>query len=161
MSITPEDAARALGDIERVQARSAELDDYRRAAPHLLIWGILWTVGYGLSNFYPRHMGAIWAVVVPIGLAAGFAATRTGKGGLDWRFGAAALAMLAFFAAAFLVLWPITDRQVAAFIPLLVALAYVLRGIWGAPRYVAAGAVIAVLTLAGYFLLRDNFFLWM
>jgi hypothetical protein len=161
MALSPQDAAAALRDIKRAEARSATLDDYQRAAPHFLIWGVLWAVGYSLSNFYPRHMGAIWAVIVPIGIAAGFAAMRGGRSGLGWRYGAAVAAVFVFFCSVFVVMWPVGDRQIAAFIPLFVALAYVLRGIWSGLRYVAAGALVAALTLAGFFLLEGNFFLWM
>jgi len=161
MSLSREDAAAALRDIDAAQARSATLHGYHRAAPHFLIWGVLWAVGYGLSSFLPRHAGAIWAVVIPIGFVAGLAAMRGEGRGLGWRYGAATAAVWAFFIAVLLVLWPVTDRQVAAFIPLFVALLYVLGGIWGGARYVAAGVVVAALTLIGFFLLGQHFLLWM
>jgi hypothetical protein len=161
MTLSREDAAAALRDIKLAEARSATLDDYQRAAPHFLIWGVLWIVGYSLSNFYPRHMGAVWAVIVPIGIAAGFAAMRAGRSGLGWRFGAAVAAVFAFFFAVAFVMWPVSDRQVAAFIPLFVALTYVLRGIWSGFRHAVAGVLVAVLTLLGFFLFKEHFFLWM
>ncbi len=161
MTLSSQDAAAALRDIEQAEARSATLSDYRHAAPHFLIWGTLWLVGYSLNAFLPAHMSAVWAVLVPIGIVAGFAAMRTGRRGLGWRYGAAVAAVLAFFLAVFVVMGPVSERQVAAFIPLFVALAYVLRGIWGGSRYVVAGVLVATLTLLGFFLLREHFFLWM
>jgi len=161
MALSREDAAAALRDIKLAEARSARLDDYQRAAPHFLIWGVLWVVGYSLSNFYPRHVAAIWAVIVPIGIATGLAAMRARGSGLGWRYGAAAAATFAFFFAVFAVMWPVSDRQIAAFIPLFVALAYVLRGIWSGVRHVVAGVLVAALTLAGFFLLEQHFSLWM
>jgi hypothetical protein len=161
MVLTPQDAAAALRDIEQVQARSATLHDYHRAAPHFMIWGVLWAVGYTLNDFFPMHIGAVWAVVVPIGVIAGLIAMRGDHKGLGWRYGAGMVAVFAFFFAAVLVMWPVSDRQVAAFIPLFVALMYVLRGIWGGLRYVGTGICVAALTLLGFFLLKDHFFLWM
>jgi hypothetical protein len=161
MTLSPRDAAIALRDIERAEARSATLDDYQRAAPHFLIWGVLWVVGYGLTDFYPKHVAAIWAVIVPIGIASGFAAMRARGSGLGWRYGAAAAAIFVFVCAVFVVMWPVRDRQIAAFIPLVVGLAYVLRGIWSGLRHVVAGVLVAALTLAGFFLLEQHFFLWM
>lgn len=160
-SISSQDAAAALRDIQRAEARSARLADYHHAAPHFIIWGVLWAIGYALSHFLPGRKGAIWAVIVPIGLAAVVAAARTAGRGLGWRYGGAALAIGAFFAATFLIMAPVSDRQVAAFIPLVVALAYVLWGIWGGPRYGVAGVLVALLTLAGFFLVTEHFFLWM
>jgi hypothetical protein len=161
MTLTPRDAAAALRDIEEAQARSATLQNYHRAAPHFMLWGVLWVVAYTLSDFFPMHRGAIWAVVVPIGVIAGLIVTRGGRSGLGWRYGAGMVAVVVFFFAAALVMWPVSDRQVAAFIPLFVALMYVLRGIGSGLRYVGAGICVAVLTLLGFFLLKDHFFLWM
>ena len=87
---------------------------------------------------------------------------RRGKGGASaWRFGAAFAALAAFAAAALAILRPSDPLQVAAFIPLVVATAYVLGGLWLGPRLAVAGIVLGLLTLAGYFLLRDYFLLWM
>jgi hypothetical protein len=161
MALTPQDAAAALRDIEQIQARSATLYGYHRAAPHFMIWGVLWAVAYTLNDFFPMHTRAIWTVVTPIGLVAGLVATRGGQSGIGWRYGAGMVAVFAFFFAAIAVTWPVSDRQVAAFIPLFVALMYVLRGIWSGLRYVGAGICVAALTLLGFFLLKDHFFLWM
>jgi hypothetical protein len=161
MSLTPQDAAAALLDIEQVQARSATLHGYRRAAPHFMIWGVLWVVGYTLNDFLPMHTGAIWTVVTPLGVVAGLVAMRGSQTGLGWQYGAAIAAVGAFFFAAIAVMWPVNDRQVAAFIPLFVALMYALRGIWSGPRYLIAGVCVGVLTLVGFFLLKQHFFLWM
>ena len=161
MTLTPRDAGAALRDIEAAQARSSTLRDYQRAAPNFLIWGIIWAVGYGLSDPFPRHAGSIWAVLVPIGLAAGFFAARGGKPMFAWRCGAVALAMLAFFVAAFFVMAPVSGKQIAAFIPLFVALAYVLCGVFRGPRYAVAGIVVAAATLVGFVWLQQHFFLWM
>jgi hypothetical protein len=68
---------------------------------------------------------------------------------------------LAFFVASFFIMSPVTGRQIAAFIPLVVAVAYVLIGIFRGPRYIATGLVVAALTLLGFALLKEHFFLWM
>ena len=161
MALSPQDAAAALRDIARAETRSATLREYQRAAPHFIIWGVLWAVGYGLSDVFPSHANAIWAVIVPIGVVAGIVAMRGGRSALGWRYAAVMGAILAFFVAGAFVLTPVTGRQVAAIIPLFVALMYVLRGIWAGPRYIVAGIAVAALTLAGFFLLRDHFSLWM
>ena len=72
-----------------------------------------------------------------------------------------ALTLVGFFCAVFAVLSPVNGRQVAAVIPLALAAAYILAGIWRGPRFVVTGMVIAALTLAGFFLLEQHFFLWM
>jgi hypothetical protein len=161
MAISPQDAAAALHDIERAEARSATLRGYERAAPHFILWGILWAIGYGLSDIFQAHANAIWAAIIPIGIIADFVAVRRAKGGFNWRYGLAVVTFLVFFCAAFFVMAPVNGRQVAAFIPLVVATCYVLVGIWAGTRYVVAGVVIAALTLIGFALLREHFLLWM
>lgn len=161
MTISPQDAAAALRDIEDTQGRSATLRDYEHAAPHFLIWGIIWAVGYGLSDFFPTHGYAFWTILVPVGLAAGAFVQRGNTRAKAWRYGAAVLAIFAFFYATFWIMAPVSSRQVAAFIPLFVALMYVLRGIWTGLRYVVAGIMTAVLTLTGFWLLTTHFLLWM
>ena len=56
---------------------------------------------------------------------------------------------------------PLSHRQIGAFIPLVVAAGYALRGIWGGTRFFVAGGAIAILVLVGYFLLPGYFDPWM
>jgi len=161
MVLSPQDAADALRDIETTQTRSATLHGYERSAAHLLLWGTLWVVGYGLNDVFPAHGQAIWAAIVPVGLFGGFISLRAAGKGAHWRFGALFLSLFAFFAATFFIMSPVTGRQIAAFIPIVVAVAYVLIGIFRGPRYIATGLVVAALTLLGFALLKEHFFLWM
>jgi len=161
MTMSPQDATAALRDIDAAQARSATLRDYQGAAPHYLIWGVVWAVGYGLTDFMPDHGYAIWAALVPLGIAAGFLVNWRASPSFAWRYGALALAILLFFAATFFVMGPVTGKQIAAFIPLFVALTYVMRGIWMGPRYAVAGIAVAALTLIGFVWLSSHFLLWM
>jgi hypothetical protein len=161
MTLSPQDATAALRDIDDAQARSAMLRGYQRAAPHFVIWGMIWAIGYGLTDFAPRYGNAVWAVLVPIGLLAGVLASRGNRAVGALRFSAAILAVFAYCAATFFVMAPVGHKQIAAFIPLLVALIYVLCGIWNGPRYIVAGVVIAALTLIGFVWLSAHFLLWM
>jgi hypothetical protein len=161
MILSPQDATAALRDIDAAQARSATLRGYQRAAPQFLIWGVIWAVGYGLCDALPHHANAIWAVLVPIGVAAGLFAGRGAKRSFAWRYGAVTLAMVAFFAATFFVMAPVSGKQISAFIPLFIALLYVMAGIFRGRRYIVAGLVVAAATLIGFVLLAAHFLLWM
>jgi hypothetical protein len=161
MMLSPQDAASALRDIETTQMRSATLHGYARSSPHFVLWGVLWAIGYGLNDIFPAYGGAIWAAVVPIGLIAGLGALRQSDHGFGWRYGAVAATFFGFFCAVFAVMSPVSDRQVAAVIPLVLAATYVLAGIWRGPRFVVTGLTVAGLTLTGFFLVKAHFFLWM
>ena len=159
MMPSPEDAATALRDIDSAQARSATLHGYARSSPHLILWGVLWVIGYGLNDLFPAYGGAIWAVIILVGLIGDFSLLRHENAG--WRYGAVALTLIAFFFAVFAIMAPVSGRQIAAVIALAVGAGYVLAGIWQGPRLVIAGLVVAGLTLAGFFLVGAHFYLWM
>jgi hypothetical protein len=61
VELSPQEAASALRDIESVQKRSETLRGYTRSSPHLVLWGILWVVGYGLTDLFPQYGRAIWS----------------------------------------------------------------------------------------------------
>jgi hypothetical protein len=165
MSLSPQDAAAALHDIQAAERRSATLHGYRQGAPHLILLGVLWALGYGQTDLRPAYAQTIWAVVTPIGIVAGFVilrAARSGEKRIDaWRYGAVAATLCAFFFATFYVMAPVSGRQVGAFIPLFVATVYALASVWLGWRYAIAGIAVAILTLAGFALLRQHFPLWM
>jgi hypothetical protein len=164
MRVSPEEASQALDQVAEAQARSETLYGYWRGAPHLILWGILWTAGFGLADVFPTHVTVIWSVVTPVGIAAGIVIDRARDGepaSRDWRFAIIALAFAAFFFATFSILKPHGIDQVSAFICLVVALVYVLMGLWFGLRYVLGGMLVAALTLSGFFLLHSHFSLWM
>jgi hypothetical protein len=180
MALSADEAADALRDSAAVETRSRRVYGYSRSSPHLMLWGVLWAVGYGLTEPWPQRGRAIWTVIVVIGLAAGFGISLRSAirhdaqadrlldptqpaavARLRWSFAGIVLTAFAFVAATLAVMAPVTGRQVGAFIPLVVAAGYALVGLWRGLRFIVAGAVIAGLTLAGFFLLPAHFSLWM
>ena len=67
MTLTPQDAAAALADIEQVRVRSVELRQYRTTAPHFFLWALIWLVGYGASDLAPQFERIGWPVLVVLG----------------------------------------------------------------------------------------------
>jgi len=161
MVLSREQAAEALRAIEETGDRSRELRSYSRRAPHLILWGAIWAAGYALSDFFPQWAWTIWAIAIPAGLVAGAVIDRRARSAARWRYAAVALAIAAFCFATFSIMAPVGGRQVAAFIPLVVATGYVLVGIWTGSRLIVSGIAVAALTLGGYFLLPAHFLLWM
>jgi hypothetical protein len=162
MPISPEQASDALHQVVDAQARSETLYRYWRSSPHLILWGILWMTGFGLTDAFPTYATLIWGVVTPVGIAIGIVIDRgRERTSRNWRYAVIALAFATFFFAAFSIVKPYHVNQVGAFICLVVALIYVLAGVWFGIRYIAAGMLIAALTLAGFFLLHSHFSLWM
>jgi len=165
MTLSSEQAEQALRDLETAGRRSGQLYRYQRSAPMLIVWGVIWLIGFGLSDFFPARVNLIWLVLDVVGVSASIYLGRaspssTGKDS-SWRWLASILSILVFYILVQLVLQPVTEQQAAALMALLVALFYVLGGLWIGARLAIAGLVLAALTLVGFFTLSAHFNLWM
>ncbi len=162
MSMSPDQAAEMLRDVESTQARSRELRGYRRGSPHLILWGVVWAIAYSLSALFPALAALVWLAAVGIGVA-GDAIIGWGKAriAVRWRFYAAILTLFLFVSGTYLVLPPSHPIQFETFPPLVVALAYALVGIFWLPRFLWLGALVFGLTLGGYVWLQPWFAFWM
>ena len=164
MSLTPNEAADALRDIESTSRRSGEAFGYRMSAPFLIIWGLVWVVGYGVSDLAPRLTGIVWPAVLVAGTVVSFIVGRYFVGNRSpqgWRFLALVPVVWLFLFATYAVMGPLNDRQQAAFVPLVIAALYSGLGLWIGVRYLITGIAVAALTLFGFFYLHQHFELWM
>ncbi len=166
MALTPQEAAQSLEEAHRSARRSAQAFGYRMAAPHLILWGVVWMIGYTASDLWPQYSTWAWAVLIVLALIIGpliarrFAPANMQKGAANLRFLALIPVTGVFIAAMFAVMRP-DPMQQAAFFPILIATVYASLGIWMGIRYVVAGTVLMALTLGGFFYLHDHFALWM
>jgi hypothetical protein len=161
MAISPQDAEAALRDVGDARARSARLYRYSRGAPQLILWGVAWAVGYGLSDFYPHRADLIWTVLIPLTVVAALIVNRHDSANAKWRYIGVAAVVAAAFVLVFQVLPPTDPRQVPVVIALVTSASYLVRGLFGVPRYIVAGLALAVLSLGGFYLLPAHFLLWM
>lgn len=161
MPVSQAEAAEALKDISQTERRSSTAYGYTKAAPHLILWGPIWLIGYGAPS-----LGINWDYLFPLLSALGVIGSfwigprKRAKShrNADWRIWATALAIFLYIAALFAIMPPRDQMQVGAFFPILVSLFYVLLGIWArAPRMAVLGVAIAALSLIGFFFLRPWF----
>lgn len=163
MPLSKSEAAESLRAIEATSATSARLRNYSSAAPHFMLWGLVWACGYSFSALHPEMRNAGWAAAIAVGvMGALFLGTRgDGRKSSPGRSLAVSGAIAAFFGLLFVVLGPMQPRQIDAFFPLVFAGAYVLAGIWVGARFAVCGAIVAAVTIAGYFYAGDAFGYWM
>jgi hypothetical protein len=165
MPLSQNEAADALRDISQTERRSAKAYGYHMMSPHLFLWGAIWLAEYAGFYFNPQ-LSWLFSALSLAGVAGSFLIAWWMKRGrtndYSWRYGATLVAAFFFVTAFFTIFHPSSDKQVGAFFPLLVALLYVLMGIWGSAfRMGVTGAALGVITLVGYFYFPATFMLWM
>jgi hypothetical protein len=168
MTISTQEAADALQDIARTQRRALVLRGYERGAPHFILWGLIWAVGYGTSDLAPSLANWTWLALDILGMTSSFligratvASNSASSRGYGTRFAALGLTIVAFVVATYYILQPRTAEQFGAYPALMVALIYTVIGIWRGSRWAIAGVAVGVLTVAGYAFFKEHFMLWM
>jgi hypothetical protein len=171
MSLSQDQASENLKEIERTARRSAHVYGYANSSPFFVLWGVIWMVGYGASDLAPKLANLLWIALLAIGVAGSLLIGRRqklsgqslarGAQHASLRFFATFLALGLFIVATYAIFGHASGRQQAAFVPLIWALIYSVTGIWKGPRFLAMGVVVAVLTLGGFFFLRDHYLMWM
>jgi hypothetical protein len=166
MPIQPNEAAETLRDIEHAERHSASAFRYQKASPHLFLWGVIWVIGYAFTYFRPK-IWLIWVPLLAIGMVGSFWIERgvspeRSQAYAGWRYVATLVALFLFITALFAILPPPSSAQAASLIPLLIALCYVLLGLWTrATRIALLGFALGALTVGGFFWLPQYFPLWM
>ena len=172
MTLSAQQANEALRDLVQTQHRASVQRGYESSAPHFILWGIIWILGYGGSDLLPAHAGLLWLVLDLTGFAGAFLIVRAARAGCTsaayaggrgvvLRYAASAVAMAAFIAATYFVMRPREVAQFGAFPALIMAFIYVWAGIWRGRRWTIAGIALGALTLLAFGLLHEHFMLWM
>lgn len=168
MPLSSEEAAKTLLEAENASKRSAELYFYHRSSPHLILWGVIWVIGYGGTGLNPRTSDALWAVLVITGILAGVFISRrfprsTSTGGTGaWRLAGLGTIIVSFIFATYAILQPHAGNQLCAYPALITGAAYMAVGLWAGVRYVISGVAVAALTLFGFFHIDPQlYFYWM
>jgi hypothetical protein len=168
MAISREDAVAALRDVEEAQTRTRLARAYRVGSPHLILWGVIWIIGYALTGLVPsRDLSLIWPSLCFLGVIIGVVLRRRGglalaqTGEPTWRWWAAWVAILCFSVATYAVMKPVNPAQYQVYPALIISLIYMLAGAWGATRYLGIGAGVFALALIGFFFLGPWLPYWM
>ena len=151
MTITTNDAATALHDVDSASRHSLALFGYGLASPFLVLWGALWIVAGAVAALSPDNAGVGWLVVDIAGLAGtsvliAAQSRRYGEGAGRsqlFRCLATGAVVAGFVVLTLSVFAPVTSVEVLTFITLVVAAAYVIAGCWTGGRYALVGAVLA------------------
>jgi len=166
MPLSQDEAASALKEIERTGSYTRELQSYAGAAPHFIVWGLVWMFGYAMTEVLPEYRNVFWGSGIAAGTLASIVLGRmTGREReaspfTPWRYAAISGSIAAFFGMTSVIL-KFDARQIDAFIPLMFAGMYLLAGLFAGVRFAICGAVLGMAVVVGYFNAGEHFGLWM
>ncbi|HWA21549.1 MAG TPA: hypothetical protein VG735_04030, partial [Caulobacterales bacterium] len=160
MTITPDEAARALDDVDRAWKRGSILRGYRISADYFLMWGVLWIGIYLGPYFFPRQGAVITWVGQALGgvgmIVLSLRGRADGAKGLGiWRPLGVFAAIVVFMTAEIMILHP--GAAIGMIPALTIALMYAVMGCLVGARYFFAGAVLMTVSIAAYFLMRETY----
>jgi hypothetical protein len=164
MTLSPDDAAKALSEIEATETRSRAAYAYLIGGSYLILWGAIWVVCFSLVDFLPHEARNIWIGGSAVGI---FGSVILGQRRRDrvhkgWRAFMPATGYVAFtFAALELITPPPSGEAVSAFVALVVSLAYVQIGAHFGDRITLIGIALAAMTIAGFLWIPVHFHLFL
>ncbi len=170
MNISPNEAEEALSAIQAVMQKTRRAISSSGAYKFLVIWGIIWLLGFLNSQFLPgKTSGYIWigldilggfvSVLISLTMGRGvrtIAPTTTGK-----RIGIFWLLLILYCVVAVSIAWPIDGKQMSMLITLFATLGWLAMGLLLSFASAWWGLGLLALSLIGYFLLPGIFYLWM
>ncbi len=163
MSLSSEEAAASLSQVQEASRRSSQLYFYHRSSPHLIMWGIIWIIGYGGTGLLPQYSDPLWGGLILAGCIGGVVLGRSRKvddkaGPYAWRMAALWAIILFFVMATYAIMEPKYARQLCAYPALITGCAYMLIGLWRGMRYLISGIIVVALTLVGFYFIQPIFF---
>ena len=167
MALSAAEAQSALKDIEKTENRTAASQHGRASAPFLIMWGIIWVIGYAVTASMPQ-LSWIWLTLIVGGIIGsvvlGVLQSRAyGRGGESgWKYFGSFALISVFVAVLGSVMGPLDYNQISAFFPLVVGLFYCFVGIWTKGwRMLPLGLALIALTTLGYYAMPQQFLYWM
>ncbi len=171
MNVTPEEAQEALAAIQQTTVKTRRGLAYY--AYQQILWGLLWFVGFLISQFVqPATLNWIW-IVMPILGVIGSAIVGISQGRrmritpdsrlafISSRVGVFFGILYGFGIIWFVVLQPLKALQIALFWITLVMFGYIVAGAWlRISLLIGIGVGVTVMSLLGYYLLPGYFYLW-
>ena len=167
MALSTAEAQSTLKDIEKTENRTAASQHGRASAPYLIMWGIVWAIGYGVTASMPQ-LSWIWLTLIAGGIIGSIVlsvlqsrAYRRG-GEFGWRYFGSFATIAVFLSVLATIMPPLDNNQVSALFPLIVGLFYSFIGIWTKGWHMLPlGLALIGLTALGYFAMPQQFLYWM
>jgi len=131
----------------------------------LIIWGIVWLVGFLGSQFLGDVQGYLWLVVDVFGIVGTavviLKSSRQVRSTHGKRIGIFWLMLFVYGVLISLIAGPIHDDRYLLFITILVSFGYVVMGLWFSPPLLYIGLGITALAMVGWQLIPTYLGVWL
>jgi len=172
MQVSQEDARESLAAVKSVSDQTRKVVAASYASGLLILWGLIWVVGFASVHFYPRRAVYIFNTLNVIGFVATVlifcrwprkAATKVpASERLFWRICGFWLLLFAYALLWIVLFKPADGMQICTFTCTLAMFGYVVLGLWlGSYFMLWLGLAVTALTFFGHYVLPSYFFLWM
>jgi hypothetical protein len=171
MDISQEQAEKSLSDIQEMMKRTRRKVSAGSGSLILIMWGMIWVVGFLSTQFLPKYSGWIWLVLdlggVGGSILAGYMSSyrnppvkhSDGKR-LFWQIFFFWFILFGYIDIWIVILWPVKPEQMIAFGCTVIMLAYVIVGLFFERFMLWLGLAVTALILLGYFLFLFGIFHW-
>lgn len=170
MEVTPDEAAESLAAVSSMKKRMRSAVANGGAHYYLIMWGVIWFLGFLGLHFLPGGTaGRVWMVLDIIGGLGswGFGmlvSRRVRKAGVSATSGRIGLFWLALFAYCMLTIWiawPVDSRQLAMVVIIFAMLGWIAMGFLLSYSLIRLALFVTALAFGSYYLLPDYFYLCM
>jgi hypothetical protein len=169
MNISPDEAEEELAVIRSIVKKTRHMLASDGTYIFLIVTGLIWLTGFMCTQILSCEivtyiliglciLGSSLATILNIRNSKhihSLSASATAK-----RIGLVWLLLAVFCIAAIAVAWPVVGKQLTVFIVLFVMIGYLAMGLMLSYNSMWPGFIIIALTLIGYFLVSDFFYLW-
>jgi len=170
MEITPNEAEESLAAISSMKKRMRYAAANGGAHYFLILWGIIWFLGFLGSNFLSQKVaGYVWMVLDIFGGLGSWGlglwlsrrvrnasvSATSGRIGLFW------LALFAYCALTVWIAWPVDGRQLAMLMVIFAMLGWIAMGFLLSYSLVRLALFVTALAFGSYYLLPHYFYLCM
>lgn len=169
MNITPQEAQQALDDIRSTTSKAHSF--FNNWAHYMLLWGIVWTIGFLATQVQPRFIDLIWSTMI-VGGMVGSAIMGSRQGaqmrttpGSHMAFVSSRLGIfygvLYAFAILWLIIFPLSSIQIGMLWITVVMFGSIIAGVWlHVQLSIWLGIGVTLASVLGYYLFPSYFWLW-
>lgn len=172
MNISQESAKESLNTVQDTITQTRKAISASYAADLLIIWGLIFIVGFTSCHFNHNQIGLIFAALDILGGIATFwiilkackkpPVKSSDSSRISWKIFGFWTFLGIYSTALFIILQPTDNRQITALIIVTCMLAYIVIGLWFDSFFMIWLALaVTATTVFGFRFLYDHFYLWM